>query len=176
MLDGVEPLEERRLVIALEHGDALLGDDRPAVECRVHEVDGDAGDGDAGAQRVAHGVEPRKGRQQRGVDIEDPAAEPSQDFGADEPQVAGEHDRVQVEGGERVREGRVITARHEHGLDPLLRRPVQGRAWPVGEHQRDVPAQRAPGRDRRQRTQVRPAARHADRDPRRARLAHVASA
>ncbi len=139
-------------------------------------MDGDPGHRDAGSQRVARGVQARERRQQRRMDVEDAAAEPPQDLGADEPQVAGEHDGVEVDGGEGVGEGRVVATRHQHGLDPLLRRPVEGGAWPVGEYQGDLAAERAAGRDRHQRTQVGAAARHADGDPGPARVAHVASA
>ena len=65
MLDGLDPLVERRLVVAGQDRDRLLGDDRAAVERLVDEVDGRAGDRDAGGERVADRVGARERRQER---------------------------------------------------------------------------------------------------------------
>ena len=50
---GVDPRQQRRLVVAGQDRHGLLRDDRPAVERRVHEMDRAAGDGHARGQRVA---------------------------------------------------------------------------------------------------------------------------
>ncbi len=143
VLRRVEPLEQGGLVVVGEHGHGLLRHDRPAVEGRVDEVHGHAGDGHAGGERVADRVQARERRQQRRVDVEDPAVEPPAHRRPDDPEVAGKHDGVGRHGCQRVGQDRVVAARHEHGVDPLLRRPVERRARTVGEHERDLAAERA---------------------------------
>ncbi len=174
VLDGVETPEQAGLIVAREHRDRLLGHDRPAVERRVDEMDGDAGHGDAGRERIAHGVEARECRQQRGMDVEDPPLEAPEDRGSDEAQVAGEDQRVGRDRGERVGEDRVVATRHERGLDPLLARPVERGTRAIGEHQRHLAAERATRRGTNERPQVRPGSRHPDGDPPHADVGHLA--
>ena len=149
VLGGVDPRQERRLIVAGEDRNRLLGHDRAAVERRVDEVDGDAGQRDACGERVAHGVEPRERRQQRGVDVEDPTVERRQDRGPEQPQVARQDHGVRRDRRQCLGQRRVVAARDERRLDPLLGRPVERRARAVGEHQRR-PAPRRP-RDQRRR-------------------------
>ncbi len=72
MLHGVEALEERGLGVGGQDRHALGEDDRTAVESRVDEVHGGAGNGRARGQRVTHGVRTREGRKKRRVHVEDP--------------------------------------------------------------------------------------------------------
>ena len=172
MLHGVDALEQRGLGVVLEDRDGLLRHDRAAIQGRVDEVDGHARDRDPGRERVPGGVEPGERRQQRRVDVEDAAGEGVEHGRAHEPQVPGEDDDVRRHGAQRVREHRVVAARHEDRLDPLLRGPPERRALAVGEHEDDLAAELAAGRRRDQRPQVRPRPRHPDRDP----TAHLARA
>ena len=117
-----------------------------------------AGDGDAVRERVAHRVRARERRQQRRVGVEDPARERREHGRPDDPHVAGQDDDVGPRTGqERRRARRVVAARDERGLDPLLRRPVERRARPIGEHEDDLAAELAARGGRRQRPQVDPA-------------------
>jgi hypothetical protein len=94
MLDGLDPLAQARLIVAGQHRDGLLRDDRPAVERLVDEVDGDAGDRDAVPERIADGVRPGERRQQRRMRVQDPPAIGVEHGRPDDPHVAGEHDQV----------------------------------------------------------------------------------
>ena len=58
VLDGPDPRVERRRVVAGQHADRFLGDDRPAVERRVDEMDRAAGD----RHPVRQGVVARRAR------------------------------------------------------------------------------------------------------------------
>ena len=149
VLDGPDPVVEARHVVAGQDGDGLLRDDRPAVERRVDEVDRAAGHGHAVRQRVGDRVRARERRQQRRMRVEDPPGERGEDRRPDDPHVAGEDDRVDPDGGQRLGQRRVVAARDERGLDPLLRRPVERRARPVGEDEDD--RRRRARRDRRPR-------------------------
>ena len=59
MLDREHPRRQRRLVVALQHRDRALRDDRPMVECGRHEVDGAAVKPHAVGQRAAVRVQAR---------------------------------------------------------------------------------------------------------------------
>ena len=84
VLGRPDPFVERRLVVAGQDRDRLLGHDRPAVERVVDEVDRAAGDRDAVRERVADGVGAGERRQQRRMRVEDPPAERGQDLRADD--------------------------------------------------------------------------------------------
>jgi hypothetical protein len=113
---------------------------------------------------IGRAVEPREGRQQRRVHVEDPPAERLEDARPDQPQVAREDHDVRCHREQRLGQDLVVAPGHQDRLDPLLGRPVEPRARAVGEHQRDLAAQfAAPGR-RGQRPQIRPGARDADCD------------
>ena len=140
MLDRLDPLVERRLVVGGEDLDGLLEHDRAAVERLVDEVDGRAGHADARDKRVADRMRARERWQERRVGVEDPATERVEHRRPDDPQVAGEDDGVGRGGGEGLRDG-VVGAARDHGrVDPLLRGPVDRRAGPVGEDQHDLRA------------------------------------
>ena len=166
VLDGVDPRREAGLVVAGEHRDRLLEQDRSAVERLVDEVDRDAGHRRAVGQGIGHGMGAGESRQERRVDVEDPAAERCQHRRADDPHVAGEHDDVDVDRGQGLGERRIVAARHQRGLEPLLGRPVECRAGPVGEDEDDGAAKSSPFARGRQRPQVRARPRDTDRDPR----------
>ena len=107
------------------------------------------------SERVGDRVGAWEGRQQRRMRVEDPSAEGLQDRGADDPHVAGQHDGVDAHGYQRFGEGRVVTARHERGLDPLFRRPVERRTGAIGEDERDLAAELASSGRRGEGSQVR---------------------
>ena len=97
--------------------------------------------------------------------VEDPPPEAFEDPRPDDPHVAGEDDHVRLDGVQRRRQRRVVAARDERGLDPLLGRPIKRRTGTIGEHEDDRPAELAATRRGHERAQVRAAARHTDRDP-----------
>ena len=65
VLDGMDPRREAGLVVAGEHRDGLLEEDRSAVERLVDEVDRDAGHAHAVGQGVGHGMGAGERRQER---------------------------------------------------------------------------------------------------------------
>ena len=73
MLLGEDPRGQRRLRVVIEHGNRRLQHDRPRVHALVDEVDGRPRHLDAVLERLALGVEPGKRRQQRRMDVQDPA-------------------------------------------------------------------------------------------------------
>ena len=75
--------------------------------------------------------------------------------------------------GQGLRQRRVVATRDQRGLEPLLGRPVECRARPVGEDEDDRAAKASPFTSGRQCPQVRARPRDADRDPRGA--THAAS-
>ena len=166
VLDRLDPLVQARDVVAAQDRDRLLDDDRAAVERGVHEVDGRARDRRSVVEGVAHRMRTREGRQQRGMDVDDPAGECRQHARSDHPHVARQHDDVGTGTRQHVGQRRVVAARDRCGIDPLLHRPLECGARPIGEHQDDPAAELATTRRRMQRAQVRPGARHADGDAR----------
>ncbi len=84
----MQPGEERLLVIVQLDTDRFLKQDRAGVERLVDEMDRDAGRLHASGQCVAHGVRAGKGRQERGMDVHDAAAESGQRSRPDETHVA----------------------------------------------------------------------------------------
>ncbi len=166
VLDGLDPGVEARDIVVRGDGNRLLGHDRPTVERRVDEMDRAAGHGRAVRQRVANRVRARERRQQARMRVEDPAWVGGEHRRPDEPHVPGEDDRVGRDTGERVRDGRVVAAGDQGRLDPLLRRPRQGRTLAIREHEREVAAELAASGRRGQGSQVRAGAGHAHGDAR----------
>ena len=156
VLDRVEPLQERGLVIAGKHRDCLGKDDRAAIERRVDEVHSHAGHRSAGRERVADRVGPGEAGQERGVHVEDAAREGREDGRADEAHETGQDNRVRARGAERLGEHPVRLrpagglARPEPGnerrVEARFGRPVEGRARAVGEHEHD-PGRQGVARD-----------------------------
>jgi hypothetical protein len=116
------------------HWHLALEDDGTRVDSLVDEVDGDAGRLDFGAKRLPDRVEPGKGRQQRGVDVDHAVAEALHEYLTQQLHVAGEDDQVRAAGLDPVAEGlvaghavRVVGAWKDGGLDsdppPPLQRP-----------------------------------------------------
>ena len=129
------------------------------------------GDRDPRRERVVDGVEPRERRQQRGMDVDDAAAEGAEGVGAEDAQEAGEDDDVRLGLLEAGREAHVprlaigmTRRRHVQHRDALVDGPLHARADAVREHGRDGPAQESPPLRRTERPQVAPLPRHADRD------------
>src|SRR5665811_1318215 len=117
-------------------------------------MDGDAGDLDAGPERVADSVRTRKGWQQGRVDIDDWALHAGKRLGAEDTHVAGQHYQLRPDRGQRF--GQDIVGRrpllrlaelgngHDQGVYPLLHRPLDGGAIAIGEDEGDLGVQSAP--------------------------------
>ena len=88
--------------------------------------------------------------------VEDPAGERAEHRRPDDPHVAGEDDDVRPRRPRGRRASGVVgaAAGHERGVDPLLRRPVERRAGPIGEDEHDLAAELAARRRREERPQV----------------------
>ncbi len=165
MLDGQDPVVEDGFVVAGQDRDRLLGDDRPGVQRGIDEMDRGSGDPDPMVECVAHGVGTREGREQARVGVEDPPAEGLEHRRPDDPHVAGEDDDIGPSALEGVPQSIVGSARDERRVDPLLCRPVQRPARPIGHHEDDLPAELAATRGRMERPEIGAGARHRDGDP-----------
>jgi hypothetical protein len=82
------------LVVAGPHRHRRLGDDRPAVERRRNEVHAAAVQPHAGRQRLGVGPDAGKGRQQRGMDVQQAAFEAAHEALAEDAHEAGEQHQV----------------------------------------------------------------------------------
>ena len=100
------------------------------------------------------------------MDVEDPTRERGKHPRPDDAHVAGEHDDVDTDRVERLGERRIVAARHERGLEPLLCGPVKRRARPVGEDEDHRATEASSFAGGNQRPQVRARPRDTDRDPR----------
>ena len=106
-LDHLDALVEGLLVVAVEHRDGLLREDRAGVGARVDQVHRAAGDPDAVGERVPHGVRAGERRQQGGVGVEDPLREGLEDRRAEDPHEPGAHQPVRAQLLQPGGEGRV---------------------------------------------------------------------
>ena len=174
MLHRVQPVEERGFAVARPDLQRLCEHDRAPVERRVDQVHGHASNCGAGRERVADRMGPGEARQERRVDVEDPPGERIQDDRADEAHEAGQDERVDAQRPERLGEravgslplGRIMggQARHQGGVEAHLRRPVECRAGPVGEDERDAGREGTASDPRLEGSQVAAAPGYADRD------------
>ena len=165
VLDGLDALAQRRLVVVGQDRDRLLGHDRTAVERGVDQVDRHPGHAHAVRERIANGVGTRERRQQRRMRVQDPSRERLQDARPHHPHVAGKDDDIRPSPREGLQQRPVITALDERGIDPLLCGPVERRTRPVREDQDDVSAELTAHGGSLQRPQVGARPRHADGDP-----------
>ena len=108
MLDAEDALRQRIGRVVVGHHHCALHDDRPGVGFGDHEVHGRARDLDPGLQRLAVRIEARKGRQQRGMDIEHLAVPAPYELGREEPHESAQTNQLDavlrrlVEAGARV--------------------------------------------------------------------------
>ncbi len=165
----MQTLEERLLRVSRRDRNDLLGDDRPAVERLVHEMDGHARDANTGGKRVAHWMRAGKRRQQAGVDVQDVAAETLQRRRAEHAHEACEHDPVDLRLLQRVGDGVVprVSVRmncgvDERGRDAFVGRKAKRVTRPIGEHEPDLTAEQPAPLETTQRTKIRPGARDAN--------------
>lgn len=82
-------------------GKGPLGDDPSAVERGVDPVDRHAEDLHAVFERLLDGVRPLEGGQQRGMDVDDPAAVGPQQLVGEDAHVTGQADQIYPELGDR---------------------------------------------------------------------------
>ena len=164
---GLDAVTQARLVVLGQDRDTLLRDDRAAVERCIDDVDRHARQTHAMLEGVADRGRAGERRQQRRMRVQDPVREGGQHARTDDPHVPGEHDQVRSRPGERFRQGVVIAAGDQCGVDALLAGPLERRACPVREDQDDRATELATLRCGVQCPQVGAGAGHADRDPRR---------
>src|SRR4051794_12636227 len=82
-----------------------LEDDRPAVDAFVDEMHGNSGNLDAVVERLLDRVDAREGRQQGGMDVDDPVREALDEARAEDLHEAGEHDELGADGLDPVTQG-----------------------------------------------------------------------
>ena len=141
------------LVVAVEHGDRPLGDDRPGVDAGVDHEQGGAGDLDAVGQRVPRPVHAGERRQQRRVGVDEPAAEAVEERRPDQPHEAGRHHQVGRQRrhpvGQRDVPGGpvgVLGRRADERVDRRGRGPGRAHRRRRGRHPPRRPSRRTPGR------------------------------
>src|SRR3990172_13192179 len=105
--------------------------------------------------------------------VEDSSADGGDRPRPDDSHVPREGDQVDPGRGEGLRDRLVRAPGHEGRLDPLLFRPIERRAGPVGEDKRETRAKLDPDRGGRERPEVAPRARDPDRQKRPRRGAHA---
>lgn len=88
MLQVVQSLMKRELRVVWLNFNRLLGDDRTVIDPLVDEVDRDTRDPNAMLERVGDRCAARKGRQQRGMDVEDAVGEPAKCLSSENPHEA----------------------------------------------------------------------------------------
>ena len=71
MLNGVKPAKEAGLRVLRIDRHHLLQEDRPVIHLLIDEMDRHAGDLDSPRQRIADGMRPGEGRQERRMDIQE---------------------------------------------------------------------------------------------------------
>ena len=86
--------------------------------------------------------------------VQDPAGERVEDRRPDDPHVAGQDHDIRPGALEDVVEDLVGAVRHEGDVDPLLRRPLEGRTGPIGHDEHDLATDLAPHRRRVERPEV----------------------
>src|SRR5581483_11878086 len=162
--------EQRLGRVARQHRHAFLRDDRAGVEIRRDDVHGRAGLSHTGREGALDGVHSaREGREQRRVDVDDPAAEGVEQWRGVDAVVAGVDDELDAVREEEVAHGGVtLIDGSKRSLRQLAERNAalasESRAAarrPVRGHGDDVEAALD------QVAKVRTAAGHADSDPHR---------
>ena len=102
VLDRAQARADRGRIACVGQLDRALEHDRPGVHARVDEVHRHTEDLHPVLEGLLDRAHAREGRQQRGMDVEDPVGEARHEAGVEDRHVAGEH----------------------HELDPLLGQPV----------------------------------------------------
>ena len=127
-----------RIAVLDRHG--RLQDDRPGIELGRHEVHGGARHLDAMRPRLKLGVEPRKGRQQRRVHVQDRIRERLDEGRRDQPHVAGQTHQLDAVGAQHRRRWRDRRPRARR--DPSATRPRSGCRLPARARGRGAGAAR----------------------------------
>jgi hypothetical protein len=112
-----DPLMQRGMVVVVAHLDAVLKEDRPAVEIVGDEVDGAASDFDAVLEGLGYGVHSTaEGGQERWMRIEDAAAVRRDDFRDQDFVEACKDDEANILGPQGLQEcGLALSAFGEGG-------------------------------------------------------------
>ena len=163
---------QARLVIVAVHRHDRLRDDRPGIDLVAHEMHGAAGKPDAGGERLPLRMKSGEGRQQRGMDIDEPIA-PSRDKRAvEDAHISGQRDESDAalpqRGIGRRGEGLPALLGNNAVRDPGAGGPPEARRLgAVADHENDFGRIGRVGGGLDQRLQVRPAARdqNADLEP-----------
>ena len=99
-LDGLDALVQGVLVVAGEHRDALLREDRSGVDAVVDDDDARAGLGDVGGERVAHPVRAGELGQVGRVGVDDARRPRVDERGGQQAHESAQHDEVGLPDGE----------------------------------------------------------------------------
>lgn len=123
MFHLVQPLMKGELGVVGFDDDGLLRDDRTVIDPFVDEVHRHAAHLHAVLEGVRHGRATRKGGEQGGMDVEDPARKAGERFGAQDSHEPGEDERLRPGAGGHL----------AHVMGEAA--PISG---PVDHHRRDV--------------------------------------
>ena len=137
--------------IVLQHGHALLDNDRPRIRARIHKMHRDPGHLAAIVQRLGPGVDARERRQQRGMDVQDAHRKRLQEPWLDDAHETRQHNRIAA-GLLQKTDSLGLACRVQTGLpgravDPLVGNAVLGGAFEdigvldIRQHQPDLGVQ-----------------------------------
>ena len=87
--------------VGVVYGRHVLGDDRPGVELGGDEMGRGPDQLHAAGEGLPVGACAGEGREERVMDVDHPAGIPRDEFGRQDPHVAGEHDVFRVVGVDR---------------------------------------------------------------------------
>ncbi|EAQ74542.1 hypothetical protein WH5701_13150 [Synechococcus sp. WH 5701] len=134
-------------VVAGEHRNSGLGQDRASVEVLGYEVSGAAAEGDSCSEGLAHGIEAPEAGQQRWMDVDQARGEGADQERRDDPHPAGHHHQIHTGGREGFDQGAIqlLTASvsaviHQGTGDPQPTGPLLGAAAGIVHHQLEHPA------------------------------------
>src|ERR1700688_4793780 len=85
---------QRPFIVAIEHGHSLLHDDRSMIKFLIDEMHRAAGDFHSVSESLLLRFEPRKSRQQRGMDVENPPRKLLHEPWREQPHVPRQADQV----------------------------------------------------------------------------------
>ena len=130
-------------VIAGQDRDDGLQEDGTVIHLLVHQVDGAAGESHSVVESGLLHVKPREGREERGVDVEDPVPESVDQHGGKQPHVAGQTDQIHLR-FQKLREDRAVVllpagivhvGENRRGDTPPGRNGQPGGAGEIGDDQ-----------------------------------------
>ena len=94
VLSRVDSLVQALRGVIIEHGHGLLADNRAGIDSGIHEVNGAAGDFNAGIKRLFPGFESGKSGKQRRMNVNDSAFKCFQEIAFQHPHESGQGNQI----------------------------------------------------------------------------------